>query len=84
VASFVGLLEVVSGVLWAWLLLTQVPGPLQVVGGVLLLAGIVIVRLGEPDGREAASVDLGAEGGAAITGRPLADGREVTVATRAP
>jgi drug/metabolite transporter (DMT)-like permease len=84
VASFVGLLEVVSGVLWAWLLLTQVPGPLQVVGGVLLLAGIVIVRLGESDGREAASVDLGAEGGAAITGRPLADGREVTVATRAP
>lgn len=51
VASFVGLLEVVSGVVWAWLLLAQIPGVLQLLGGVLLLAGIVIVRLGERDGR---------------------------------
>jgi drug/metabolite transporter (DMT)-like permease len=47
VASFVGLLEVVSGVVWAWLLLAQVPGTLQLAGGALLLTGIVIVRLGE-------------------------------------
>ena len=47
VASFVGLLEVVSGVVWAWLLLTQVPSTLQLAGGVLLLTGIVVVRLGE-------------------------------------
>jgi drug/metabolite transporter (DMT)-like permease len=59
VASFVGLLEVVSGVVWAWLLLAQVPGPLQLAGGLLLLAGIVVVRLGERSG------DLRAEGGAA-------------------
>lgn len=49
-ASFVGLLEVVSGVVWAWLLLAQLPGPLQLVGGVLLLSGIVVVRLGERGG----------------------------------
>ena len=47
VASFVGLLEVVSGVVWAWLLLAQVAGALQLFGGALLLAGIVVVRLGE-------------------------------------
>jgi drug/metabolite transporter (DMT)-like permease len=67
VASFVGLLEVVSGVVWAWALLSQVPGPLQLVGGLLLLAGIVVVRLGE--GRPApGSGDLRAGGGA--TGAP--------------
>ncbi|HLI58191.1 MAG TPA: DMT family transporter [Solirubrobacteraceae bacterium] len=49
VASFVGLLEVVAGVAWAWLLLAQMPRPLQLLGGLLLLAGIVIVRLGERD-----------------------------------
>jgi drug/metabolite transporter (DMT)-like permease len=47
VASFVGLLEVVSGVIWAWLLLSQTPGPLQIFGGLLLLTGVVVVRLGE-------------------------------------
>jgi drug/metabolite transporter (DMT)-like permease len=47
VAAFVGLLEVVSGVAWAWLLLDQIPGTLQLAGGALLLIGIVVVRLGE-------------------------------------
>jgi drug/metabolite transporter (DMT)-like permease len=56
VAAFVGLLEVVSGVVWAWLLLSQVPGTLQLAGGVLLLIGIVVVRLGErPPGADLAA-----------------------------
>jgi drug/metabolite transporter (DMT)-like permease len=46
-ASFVALLEVVAGVLFAWLLLDQVPGTLQVLGGALILAGVVVVKLGE-------------------------------------
>ena len=46
-ASFVALLEVVCGVLFAWLLLGQLPGPVQLVGGLLILAGVVSVRLGE-------------------------------------
>ncbi len=71
VASFVGLLEVVAGVVWAWLLLTQVPGPLQLVGGLLLLAGIVVVRLGERGGRDV-SGDPGAEPGAARAPQRLA------------
>ncbi len=47
-ASFVALLEVLSGLVFAWLLLDQVPAPVQVAGGVLVLIGIVVVKLGEP------------------------------------
>ncbi len=47
-ASFVALSEVVAGVLWAWVLLDQLPGPLQLVGGLLILVGVVGVKLGEP------------------------------------
>ncbi len=46
-ASFVALLEVVSGVLWAWFLLDELPQAVQLLGGVLILAGVVGVKLGE-------------------------------------
>ena len=46
-ASFVALLEVVAGVTFAWLLLDQLPGTLQLVGGALIVAGVVVVKLGE-------------------------------------
>lgn len=49
VASFVALTEVVAGVLWAWLLLDELPTTLQLVGGLLILAGVVGVKLGERD-----------------------------------
>jgi drug/metabolite transporter (DMT)-like permease len=48
VASFVALLEVLFSVIFAWLLLGQLPGLIQLVGGLLLLTGVVIVRVGEP------------------------------------
>lgn len=44
-ASFVGLSEVLFAVLWAWLLLAEMPGTIQLIGGVLLLAGVAVVRL---------------------------------------
>lgn len=47
VASFVGLAEVLGAVVFAWLLLGQAPGPMQYAGGALVLAGVVLVRLGE-------------------------------------
>jgi drug/metabolite transporter (DMT)-like permease len=47
-ASFVALLEVLSAVVLAWLLLGQLPGLVQLAGGVLVLAGVVLVKLGEP------------------------------------
>jgi drug/metabolite transporter (DMT)-like permease len=46
-ASFVALTEVVAGVLWAWLLLDELPRAVQLVGGLLILAGVVSVKLGE-------------------------------------
>ncbi|MEI2765467.1 MAG: EamA family transporter [Dermatophilaceae bacterium] len=47
VASFVGLTEVLFAVLLAWLLLGESPRPVQVVGGVLVLAGVAAVRAGQ-------------------------------------
>ncbi|MEQ6900138.1 DMT family transporter [Nocardioides sp. YIM 152588] len=47
VASFVALGEVVFAVLWAWVLLAELPGPVQLLGGVLILAGVVLVKVGE-------------------------------------
>jgi drug/metabolite transporter (DMT)-like permease len=46
-ASFVGLAEVLFAVLFAWLLLGQLPTPLQFLGGGFILAGVAMVRLGE-------------------------------------
>jgi drug/metabolite transporter (DMT)-like permease len=46
-ASFVGLTEVMFAVLFAWLLLGQLPVPVQLAGGVLIVAGIAMVRLDE-------------------------------------
>jgi drug/metabolite transporter (DMT)-like permease len=48
-ASFVALLEVLASVLFAWLLLDQLPLPVQLLGGVLILAGVVFVKFGERD-----------------------------------
>jgi drug/metabolite transporter (DMT)-like permease len=44
-ASFVGLSEVLFALLFAWLLLGETPGVVQFVGGAILLAGVVLVRL---------------------------------------
>jgi drug/metabolite transporter (DMT)-like permease len=52
-ASFVALLEVVAGVVFAWLLLDELPGPVQLAGGALILAGVVTVKLGERSIRSA-------------------------------
>lgn len=46
-ASFVALTEVLAAVVAAWLLLGELPRPVQLVGGVLVLAGVVFVKLGE-------------------------------------
>ncbi|MGF3053966.1 EamA family transporter [Microbacterium sp. YY-03] len=48
-ASFVALSEVVAAVLYGWLLVGQVPGLFEIIGGVLVLVGVVIVKLGEKE-----------------------------------
>ena len=37
--------------LFAWALLDQLPEALQLVGGLFILAGVVLVKLGEPAAR---------------------------------
>ncbi|MGI8949208.1 MAG: EamA family transporter [Ornithinimicrobium sp.] len=45
--SFIGLTEVLFSILFAWLLLGQLPAPIQALGGLLILAGVVAVKLDE-------------------------------------
>jgi drug/metabolite transporter (DMT)-like permease len=44
-SSFVGLTEVLFAVLFAWLVLSELPTVMQAVGGVFIIAGIALVRV---------------------------------------
>jgi drug/metabolite transporter (DMT)-like permease len=46
--SFVALTEVLAATIFAWVLLGQVPAPVQIAGAALVLIGVVVVKLGEP------------------------------------
>ncbi|MHB1011049.1 MAG: EamA family transporter [Propionibacteriaceae bacterium] len=46
-ASFVALTEVMFAVLFAWLLLGELPRLVQLFGGLVLLGGVALVKLGE-------------------------------------
>lgn len=69
-ASFVALLEVVAAIGFAWVLLGELPAPVQLAGGLLVLLGVVVVKLGEPRApRPAAVVEpVGGAGTAAVPG----------------
>lgn len=54
-ASFVGLAEVLFAVIFAWAFLDQRPSGLQLAGGALVLAGIVLVKVDEDAGERAAT-----------------------------
>lgn len=68
-ASFVALLEVVFALLFAWLFLAELPVAIQFVGGALILAGVVLVKLGER------TVARQRAGGRGVSGRPVAGRR---------
>ncbi|GAA0927733.1 hypothetical protein GCM10009558_107160 [Virgisporangium aurantiacum] len=44
-SSFVGLTEVMFAVLFAWIVLSELPSVVQGAGGALIVAGIVLVRV---------------------------------------
>ena len=46
-SSFVGLSEVLFAVLFAWLLLGQLPGAIQILGGVFIVGGVALVQVDE-------------------------------------
>jgi drug/metabolite transporter (DMT)-like permease len=58
-ASFVALLEVLFALVFAWLLLDELPAPVQFLGAAVVLAGVVLVKLGERDIRAAVAVPAG-------------------------
>ncbi|WP_374928533.1 DMT family transporter [Kytococcus sedentarius] len=82
VASFVGLTEVLFTALFGWLLLEQHLGPVQLLGGAVVLGGIVLVRLQEA--RELRAAVRRAEREAATTGAtPARRGRNTQGAPEA-
>lgn len=46
-ASFISLTEVLFAVVWAWLLLGQLPAGIQLFGGALIVGGVLLVRADE-------------------------------------
>jgi drug/metabolite transporter (DMT)-like permease len=46
-ASFAGIAEVFFAVLYAWLLLGQLPSHMEFAGGAFMLAGVILVRVDE-------------------------------------
>lgn len=65
-SSFLGLFEVVFAVLFAWLFLAQLPMPIQIAGGVLIVAGVALVRLDESRGAPVTPADATVD-----TGEPI-------------
>ncbi len=58
-ASFIGLSEVLFALGFAWLLLGETPSAVQIIGGVVLLAGVILVRV---DAAEADAAEKVASG----------------------
>jgi drug/metabolite transporter (DMT)-like permease len=68
-ASFVALLEVLFALVFAWLLLDELPGPVQFAGATVVLAGVVLVKLGE---REIRALAVAPEVDSVLSERPVA------------
>lgn len=77
VASFVSLTEVLFAVVWAWLLLGELPGAIQLLGGVLIVGGVILVRLDELRGPAAATPAGTAPGAAPRATSPLEHANDV-------
>ncbi|MCI2958956.1 EamA family transporter [Agromyces atrinae] len=60
-ASFLGLSEVVFAAIIGWILLGEVLSVIQILGGVLILAGIICIRLERPALSNGAAIELGVE-----------------------
>ena len=58
-ASFLGLSEVLFAVLFAWLLLGQLPGPWQIVGGAFIVCGVALVQWDELRTAESGTAESG-------------------------
>ena len=68
-ASFIALSEVIAAMLFGWLLVDQLPGPVQAAGAVLVLVGVFVVKLGEPAVAQAPAGELPIEPDGPASGR---------------
>lgn len=57
--SFLGLSEVLFALMFAWMLLGETPLPIQFVGGVLILGGVVLIRRDAQVGTPAGEIGAG-------------------------
>ena len=78
-ASFVGLSEVIFAVLFAWVLLGELPRAVQLLGGLFIVAGVIVVRAEESrpvriDGRDIQGVGSAAEPNLAVGVALLGEG----------
>lgn len=64
--SFVALAEVIAAAGFAWLLLGQTPASMQIAGAVLVLAGVIVLKFGEPGEEVADTADLTSDPLAAV------------------
>lgn len=78
VASFVGLSEVLMAIGFAWVLVGEAMGPAQLLGGAAILAGVVMVKLGDAESAArplpADDVDTAVQAAPASAGAEVADG----------
>ena len=72
-ASFVGLSEVMFAVLFAWVLLGELPRPVQLVGGLFILAGVITVRAEQARGPEDRVMATSADEPGGVTGEAASD-----------
>jgi drug/metabolite transporter (DMT)-like permease len=72
-ASFVGLSEVMFAVLFAWVLLGELPRPVQLVGGLFILAGVIAVRAEQGRGPEDRVMPASADEPGRVTGEATPD-----------
>ncbi|MGP7995937.1 MAG: EamA family transporter [Streptosporangiaceae bacterium] len=73
-ASFAGLAEVLFAILFAWLLLGQLPTGMQFLGGAFILVGVALVRLDELGAPAAAGPQSSAAGPQSDGAGPRPDG----------
>ena len=83
-ASFVGLLEVLFAVMFAWLALGQSLSVTQLIGGVLIVAGIALVRIDELRSGEVDVEPIGIPGPSALETRAGQVGESAHVCASAP
>lgn len=88
VASFVALFEVLFAVIWAWLLLGEMPRIIQLLGGLAIMGGVVLVRLDDLRGSSSRGpsypVGLEIAGALPADALPVEQLPAVTLATKTP